>query len=167
MCLNCQLQNFDQSKADAFAERMVDGLNVGAMCVMLSIGHRTGLFDQLDGQAPMSSTQIAKRADLNERYVREWLNAMVVSHIIAYDPDSRYYQLPGEHANWLTRRSSDGNLAVFAQYISMMGTVEDDIVDCFKHGGGVPYDRFPRFHEVMAEDSGQTVLASLEEHILP
>jgi cyclopropane fatty-acyl-phospholipid synthase-like methyltransferase len=33
--------------------------------------------------------------------------------------------------------------------------------------GGVPYSAFPRFHEVMAEDSGQTVVAALFEHILP
>jgi ubiquinone/menaquinone biosynthesis C-methylase UbiE len=56
---------------------------------------------------------------------------------------------------------------VFAQYIGMLGAVEDDIVECFKRGGGVPYERFHRFHEVMAEDSGQSVLSSLEAHILP
>jgi ubiquinone/menaquinone biosynthesis C-methylase UbiE len=48
-----------------------------------------------------------------------------------------------------------------------MGQVEDDVLHCFKHGGGVPYDRFPRFHDVMAEDSGQTVLPVLTSHILP
>jgi 2-polyprenyl-3-methyl-5-hydroxy-6-metoxy-1,4-benzoquinol methylase len=31
----------------------------------------------------------------------------------------------------------------------------------------VPYEKFGRFHEVMAEDSGQSVLSSLESHILP
>jgi 2-polyprenyl-3-methyl-5-hydroxy-6-metoxy-1,4-benzoquinol methylase len=45
--------------------------------------------------------------------------------------------------------------------------VEDDVVACFKQGGGVPYTRYPRFHAVMAEDSGQSVLSSLESHILP
>jgi 2-polyprenyl-3-methyl-5-hydroxy-6-metoxy-1,4-benzoquinol methylase len=58
-------------------------------------------------------------------------------------------------------------MAVFAQYVAVMGAVEDDIVECFRHGGGVPYERFQRFHEVMAEDSGQSVLSSLESHILP
>jgi 2-polyprenyl-3-methyl-5-hydroxy-6-metoxy-1,4-benzoquinol methylase len=58
-------------------------------------------------------------------------------------------------------------MAVFGQYIAVMGCVEDDIVGCFKNGGGVPYEKFPRFHEVMAEDSGQSVLSSLESHILP
>ncbi|MFO7603215.1 MAG: class I SAM-dependent methyltransferase [Gammaproteobacteria bacterium] len=167
MCLNHQLQNFDHTKADGFAERLISALNEGALCVMLSIGHRTGLFDHLDGQPPITSSALAKHAGLNERYVREWLNALVAARVIDYQPREQTYYLPAEHANWLTRRSSDGNIAVFAQYIPIMGTVEDDIVACFKSGGGVPYERFPRFHEVMAEDSGQTVLTSLEEHILP
>src|SRR4026209_2390698 len=67
----------------------------------------------------------------------------------------------------LTRAAGADNLAVFAQYIGILGAVEDDILDCFRRGGGVPYARFPRFHEVMAEDSGQSVMSSLESHVLP
>ena len=67
----------------------------------------------------------------------------------------------------LTRAAGADNMAVFAQYIGILGGVEDDIVECFRRGGGVPYEKFPRFHEVMAEDSGQSVLSSLESHILP
>ena len=26
--------------------------------------------------------------------------------------------------------------------------VETEIVECFRRGGGVPYERYPRFHEV-------------------
>jgi 2-polyprenyl-3-methyl-5-hydroxy-6-metoxy-1,4-benzoquinol methylase len=167
MCLNCEITKFDPQRSDAFADRLIGALNEGALCVMLSIGHRTGLFDCMQGQAPMTSSKLAQYADLNERYVREWLNALVVAKIIEYDADSKTYKLPDEHANWLTRQSTDGNISVFAQYIPMMSTVEDEIVHCFKHGGGVPYEKFDRFHEVMSEDSGQTVLASLKDHILP
>jgi 2-polyprenyl-3-methyl-5-hydroxy-6-metoxy-1,4-benzoquinol methylase len=53
------------------------------------------------------------------------------------------------------------------QYMAVMGGVEDEIVECFQKGGGVPYAKFPRFHAVMAEDSGQSVLSSLESHVLP
>ena len=53
------------------------------------------------------------------------------------------------------------------QYIPVLGFVEDEIVDCFKNGGGVPYSSYPRFHQVMAEDSGQTVVAALTDAILP
>jgi 2-polyprenyl-3-methyl-5-hydroxy-6-metoxy-1,4-benzoquinol methylase len=167
MCLNHQLSQFDSHKADAFANRLIGVLNEGALCTMLSIGHRTGLFDQLDGRAPLTSEQLAEDSGLDERYVREWLNGLVVAGVVEYTPATRSYFLPEEHAGYLTRRSTEGNFAVFAQYIPMMGTVEDDIVECFKNGGGVPYEKYPRFHEVMAEDSGQTVLSSLEEHILP
>lgn len=167
MCLNHQLQNFDANLADGFADRLVGALNEGAMCVMLSIGHRTRLFDNLDGQPPMTSESLARQAGLQERYVREWLNALVVSRVIEYDAADGTYYLPPEHAAFLTRRSTAGNISVFAQYITMMGSVEDDIVDCFVNGGGVAYDKFPRFHEIMAEDSGQTVLSSLVDHILP
>jgi len=157
----------DSARAEAFAERLLSALNDGALCLMLSIGHRTGLFDTMLATGPGTSTEIAKRCKLNERYVREWLGAMVTSGVVDYHVETARYSLPVEHAGSLTRAAGADNMAVFAQYIGSLGGVEDDIVDCFVNGGGVPYSRFPRFHEVMAEDSGQSVLSSLESHILP
>jgi len=68
---------------------------------------------------------------------------------------------------FLIRTAAPDNMAVFAQYIPLLGAVEDQIVECFKKGGGIPYSAFGRFHEVMAEDSGQTVVAALMDSILP
>jgi len=157
----------DQGKAEKFAERLLTTLNEGALCLMLSIGHRTGLLDVLRTLPPSTSGEIAKRAGLDERYVREWLGAMVAARVMEVDPATTRFVLPAEHAAYLTRPAGADNLAVFAQYIALLGAVEDDIVACFQHGGGVPYSRFPRFHAVMEEDSGQSVLSSLESHILP
>ena len=157
----------DSQKAEAFAGRLLNALNDAALCLMISIGHRTGLFDAMRGQEPMTSDDIAARSGLNERYVREWLGAMVTSGVVAVDDESRRFVLPPEHAAFLTRPAAADNLAVFAQYIPLLGNVEDDIIQCFQHGGGVPYEKFPRFHAVMAEDSGQSVLSSLESHVLP
>jgi 2-polyprenyl-3-methyl-5-hydroxy-6-metoxy-1,4-benzoquinol methylase len=92
---------------------------------------------------------------------------MVAARVIEVDPATRKFSLPAEHAASLTRAAAADNIAVFAQYIAVMGAVEDDIVECFRKGGGVPYSKFARFHDVMAEDSGQSVLSSLETHILP
>ncbi|MFY0990636.1 class I SAM-dependent methyltransferase [Halomonas sp. C05BenzN] len=158
---------FNERRAEAFAERLVEILNNGALCLMTSLGHRTGLFDTLAGMGPATSGEIADRAGLQERYVREWLGAMTVGDLIEHDPTAGTYQLPAEHAACLSRRSPTDNIAVFAQYIPLLGTVEDDIVRCFRDGGGVPYERFGRFHEIMAEDSGQSVVPALESHILP
>jgi 2-polyprenyl-3-methyl-5-hydroxy-6-metoxy-1,4-benzoquinol methylase len=158
---------FDPTKAEAFAARFLGALNDGALCLMASIGHRTGLFDTMKGLPAATSAEIATRAGLNERYVREWLGAMVTARVVEVDPTVQRFRLPPEHGAYLTRAAAADNMAVFAQYIGILGAVEDDIVECFRGGGGVPYSRYPRFHEVMAEDSGQSVLSSLESHVLP
>jgi 2-polyprenyl-3-methyl-5-hydroxy-6-metoxy-1,4-benzoquinol methylase len=158
---------FDPARAEAFGGRFLTALNDGALCLMISIGHRTGLLDTMRDLPPSTPAEIAERAGLNERYVREWLGAMVTSQVVEIDPGSGTYWLPPEHAAFLTRRANADNMAAFAQYISVLGAVEDEIVECFRNGGGVPYAKYPRFQAVMAEDSGQSVLSSLESHILP
>ena len=158
---------FAHAKAEAFAARFLDVLNSGALCLMVSIGHRTGLLDAMRGLPPSTADEIARHTGLNERYVREWLGAMACGGVVEIDPANSRYALPLEHAALLTRAAAADNMAVFAQYIAVLGGVEDEIVECFRKGGGVPYEKFPRFHAVMAEDSGQSVLSSLESHVLP
>jgi 2-polyprenyl-3-methyl-5-hydroxy-6-metoxy-1,4-benzoquinol methylase len=163
---NTQVE-LDATKAQAFAGRLLTALNDGALCLMVSVGHRTGLFDVMSQSPPATSEELASRAGLHERYVREWLGAMVTARVVNFDPTTSRFSLPAEHAAFLTRAAVADNMAVFAQYVAVLGEVENDIVECFRQGGGVPYERFRRFHEVMAEDSGQSVLSSLESHILP
>jgi 2-polyprenyl-3-methyl-5-hydroxy-6-metoxy-1,4-benzoquinol methylase len=160
-------QAIDVAKSEAFGEHLLDLINGGGVVLMISVGHRTGLFDAMAGLAPSSSADIAKAANLDERYVREWLGAMVTGEIVEFDPKAGSYQLPPEHAALLTRASRPGNMAVTTQWIPLLGSVEDEIVSCFEQGGGVPYASFHRFHEVMAEESDQTVVAVLIEAILP
>lgn len=157
----------DQAKAEAFGDRIVETLNAGSLALMTSIGHRTGLFDSMAGMAHSSSDQIATAAGLDERYVREWLGAMVTAAVVKYDPSGRTYQLPDEHAAFLTRDAAPDNVAAFLQYVPLLGSVEDQIIECFRSGGGAPYAQFPRFQEVMAEDSGQTVVPVILDLILP
>ena len=159
--------NQSESDTAAFGERVLEILNHGSLCLMISVGHRTGLLDAMRELPPSTSQEIADKARLNERYVREWLGAMTTGKVVDFDPGSSRYSLPAQHAAFLTRASAADNIAAFAQYIAVLGAVEDDIVDCFRNGGGVPYSKFTRFHEVMAEDSGQSVLSSLESHIVP
>jgi 2-polyprenyl-3-methyl-5-hydroxy-6-metoxy-1,4-benzoquinol methylase len=157
----------DETKTEAFAARMMDILNSGGLALMISIGHRTGLFDTMANFPPVTTNQIARASGLNERYIREWLGSMVTGGIIEYEPTTQTYFLPREHAAILTRAASPNNIAAIAQFLAVLGQVEDQIVECFKQGGGVPYSAYGRFHEVMAEDSAQTVVAALEDAILP
>ena len=158
--------NFNQQKAEQFSESLVDILNKSAIAIALSLGHRCGLFAAMAGLPASTSQQIAEKAGLNERYVREWLGTMVTGRVVNYFPESLTYQLPAEHAAFLTNEG-EFNLASSMQFVPVMAQVEDKLVDCFKNGGGVPYSEYPRFHEVMASESDQTTVAGLESHIIP
>jgi SAM-dependent methyltransferase len=151
----------------AFAEQALGIVNGGFLSLMLSVGHRTGLFDAMAGLKPSTSPEIAAAAGLNERYVREWLGAMVTGRIAEYDPATERYWLPLEHAASLTRAAGPDNLAELAQLVSMLGQVESAIVDVFRNGGGVGYTAFERFHALMAESSRTTLEATLLTRTLP
>lgn len=152
--------------SNSFENQMLDVMNKSALALMLSIGHRTGLFDVMSQIPPSTSRTIAKKANLNERYVREWLGAMVTSKIADYDPKNKTFSLTKEKADFLTKNGSY-NFASSMQWIPALAQVENQIITCFKNGGGVPYESYDRFHDVMAEESNQTVLAGLIDGILP
>ncbi len=160
-------QPLDQVKSDEFGAKMLQMLVTATVAPMVGIGHRTGLFDTMADMPPATSAEIAAQADLNERYVREWLGAMVTSRIVDYDPDARTYHLPPEHAAWLTRAAVPQNLASAMQWSGVLASVEDRVIECFRHGGGVDYCHYHRFHDVMADESAQTIVYGLVEHILP
>ena len=162
-----EASTFDKGKAKTFQSNIVGIMNGGALALMVSVGHKTGLFDAMDGQKACTAADLADRAGLQERYVREWLSAMACGGVVDYDPDGDTFVLPPEHAGLLTRRAGPLNLSTQCQYIALLGEVEDEIVQAFHDGGGVPYDRYPRFQALMAESSGQRYERTLLAQVVP
>jgi hypothetical protein len=160
-------QDIDEKKVEAFAEQMLGVLNYAMLALMTSIGYQTGLFDTMADLPPSTSEEIASEAKLHERYVREWLGAMVVGDVITFDPSGKTYLLPPEHAACLTRAAGPDNLANVAQFVALLGNVEEGVVQSFRHGGGVPYSAFRRFQDIKAEDSAQVCGATLIDGTLP
>lgn len=157
----------DMDKKDAFAGNMLNILNGAGLTLMISIGHQTGLFDAMSNLPPSTTEQIAQALELNERYVREWLGSMVTGKIIEYTPAEKTYWFPPEHAAFLTRAAGPDNLAVFAQGVSLLATVEDQVIQSFRSGGGVPYSAYPRFQQLQAEETRGVFDATLVQRILP
>lgn len=156
-----------ETAAPAFAERMLGVLNDGLLALMTSVGHRTALFDTMAGLPASTPVEIAAAAGLDERYVREWLGAMVLGGVVEHEPGAGTYRLPPEHAACLTRAAGPDNLATLMQYVPLLGGVEDGIVDCFRRGGGLPYSAYARFFDVQSEDSGQILDATLLQKTIP
>jgi len=124
-------------------------LYTGAMLTqMIELGYATGLFEA-STKGAATSEELAERAGLKERYVREWLGAMVTGGIYAYEAGSRRYSLPEEHAQLLTGGGAK-NLSPHSRMINHFGTHLPKIAACFRSGGGVPYSAYrPVFTQCM------------------
>jgi hypothetical protein len=85
---------FDSAKAEAFGGRLMSILSGSLLNSMVDIGHRTGLFAAA-AQGWATSEQLADRAGLCERYVREWLGAVTTGGIVEYDEAREAFVLPG------------------------------------------------------------------------
>jgi len=157
----------DGDAAGKFAARLLEVLNSASIAVLISIGHQTALFDTLASLPPSTSQQLADAAQLEERYVREWLGGMVTGGVVRYDPSSLTYWLPREHAAFLTRAAGPDNIATTMQFVAMFGEVEQRVVRCFHEGGGLPYSAYSRFHDIMAADSAGVMDSVLVSHIIP
>lgn len=157
----------DQAAVEAFTGTMIEMLDHASAALMISIGHQVGLFDAMAAAPGATSSQLAAAADLDERYVREWLGAITTAGIVDYDPVTATYTLPPAHAASLTRAAGPDNLARVMQFIGQLGEVEPKIVERFRTGGGLSYEDYGRFHALMAEESAEVFDAALVEVILP
>lgn len=131
-----------------FGTKML-GIYTGAVLTeLIEVGYTVGLFEA-SRAGPATSEELAERAGLKERYVREWLGSMATSGIYRYDPQSRRYELPEEHAALLTGDSAQ-NVAPMSRMINHFGTHLPKLAACFRSGGGIPYSAYrPVFTQCM------------------
>jgi SAM-dependent methyltransferase len=138
----------DPQRVQAFAGRMLDIYNGGMLSLLVDLGHRTGLFE-MAAHGPATSEELANRAGLHERYVREWLGGMAAGGIFSYDADTRAYTLPPEHAVLLTGTTMR-NIAPVSRFVTLLAQHVPGVADCFRQGGGVPYEAYrPEFTDTM------------------
>ena len=142
-------EEFDRAKARAFTQLMVRHLEGAAVTLMLEVGRRVGLFDAMAQMSAVTSAAIADKTGLSERYIREWLGAMVCGGVVEYAAAEHTYRLPREHATALTG-SSTRNLTSMVEMFPLLNRVIPDVAEAFRTGGGVPYTAFqPDFTGLM------------------
>ncbi|WP_203433038.1 class I SAM-dependent methyltransferase [Jiangella asiatica] len=89
-------------RTEALRERMFGSAMAALELYTIYIGVRLGLYRALADGGPASSSQLADRTGIAERYAREWLEQQAVSGLIDVDdpraePLARRYRLPPEH----------------------------------------------------------------------
>jgi len=131
-----------------FAGKLLNIYTGGVLTKLVEVGYQVGLFEASKG-GPATSEELSERAGLKERYVREWLGAMTTSGIYSYDPESKRYTLPEEHAALLTGDTAQ-NLCPHSRMINHFGSHLSKLIACFRAGGGIPYSAYrPDFTQCM------------------
>lgn len=158
-------------KKERFIEKMTQVLNLGALNLALSLGYRLGLFEVMARfEEPVTVEELARRAEVSPRYLREWLGVIVCGGVaeLGRDKDGREtYFLPPEHAAYLLR-GSEPNLGVYTQEIPLLtACAQEAVMDRFRSGGGVDYGHYPGFQDFMAELADAKHRETLIQTFLP
>lgn len=111
------------------------------------IGERLGLYQALAADGSATPEQLATRAGIGARYAREWLEQQATAGILevddpSADADLRQYSLPVEHREPLLDQESLGYAAFMPRYIVSVGGAMPALLDAFRTGGGVSWDRY-------------------------
>lgn len=131
------MADFDPEKLDAFMGKLVVDFGAAASAALIALGDRLGLYKAMADGKPMTPAQLAKKAGLHERYVREWLSAQAAAGYIAYDAVAKKFSLPPEQAMALANENSPAFFAGAMDILKAMWLDEPKIAEAFKSGKGV------------------------------
>ncbi len=112
----------DMEKAQHFAFKLVGDIIAQMLGPLSVVGDRLGLFKTLGEVGPVTSAEFASRANINERYAREWLSAMACHGYIAFDNATKRFTLPPEHALALVDQDSPLYFASLTRRTTRMWT---------------------------------------------
>lgn len=132
----------DDAKTEAFSGRVLEEINTAMSVMNLYLGHRLGLFRKMAETGPLTSGQLAARTGYDERYLREWLDAMAVNGYIEHSNDTGAFHLAPEHAVALTDRDDPNFVAPFLCWLPGLAGALKPLRGAFRTGGGVPYEAY-------------------------
>jgi SAM-dependent methyltransferase len=127
----------DPEKLEAFMGQAVTDMGAVISAPLFVIGERLGLYKAMAGAGPLTSQEVAERAGVAERSVREWLRNQAAGGYVTYDAEADAYELPPEQAMALADEESPFYLLGAYELITSLYADEDKILDAFKTGGGM------------------------------
>jgi len=154
----------DENRIEQFVGSLLTTYTASVTTLMIDLADRTGLLAAL-AAGPGTSSELADRAGLTERYVRECLSALATAGIVEYGGAT--FTLPAEHAVCLTGEGS-ANIAPMARVCTLLAPHVPAVARAFREGGGVPYEAFrPDFTDVMDGMSRGLMDGQLVDGIIP
>jgi len=127
----------DMARLEAFVGRAIGEVGAALNCALVVMGDKLGYYRALAERGPLTPAELAEASGTDEHYTREWLNAQAAGDFVEYDPETRRYRLPAEHAIALTQADSPAYLPGFFQIAH--GTVKGaaTVLEAARTGDGV------------------------------
>lgn len=145
-----------------FAAHLTATMTGSALTMLIGVGHRTRLFEAA-ASGPATSGELAGRAGLQERYVREWLGAMVTGGIFTFEAGQ--YTFPPQHAKFLLGETAS-NLMPSLLTLSAFTGILPDLERSFADGGGVPRSAYGPHLETLGAKTGDSWKHVYREHLV-
>jgi 2-polyprenyl-3-methyl-5-hydroxy-6-metoxy-1,4-benzoquinol methylase len=130
---------------DAFAEKLFRSALGYFEIFSIHLGARLGLYRALAEAGPTTSPELAERADIAERYAREWLEQQATAGILTAEireDGANRFRLPAGHAEVLLDGDSLSFMGASVTQLMTLPGAFDQVVEAFRTGGGVPYEAY-------------------------
>lgn len=132
----------NKERSRQFMQKVVGDVGTAMAAALVFVGDHAGLFEAMTGAGPLSATDLVRRTGLHSRYVEEWLSAMVCAGYIEHDSARNQFELPEEHAMFLSNRSSEYYLGgMFASVLAAV-TIAPRLVAAIERGEGIAFPEF-------------------------
>ena len=132
-----QTATINEEKIHAFLGKAVTDGGAAMASALVVLGDRLGLYKAMRGAGPLTPAELARRTNLNERYVREWLLNQAAGEYITYDVATGAYTLPEEHAIPLTDENSPAYIGGMFSIVAAFVRAEPRIEQAFRTGEGM------------------------------
>src|SRR5689334_13712476 len=129
--------NIDEAKLEAFMGQAVTDMGAIISAPLFVIGEKLGLYKAMAGAGPLTSQEVAERAGVAERPVREWLRNQAAGGYITYDAGSDRYELADEQALALADEDSPFYILGVYDSIASLYADEERILDAFRTASGM------------------------------
>ncbi|HEU4483625.1 MAG TPA: methyltransferase domain-containing protein [Nitrososphaeraceae archaeon] len=128
----------NEQKLHDFMLKSVGDIASTMSAMLVIIGDRLGLYKAMaESGQPITSDELAKKTNTNERYIREWLANQAAGGYITYNASDEKYTLPPEQAMALADENSPVYMHGAYQSIRSFFKDEDKFIEVFKTGKGL------------------------------
>ena len=112
----------------------------GAMGLMMAyLGDQAGVYKKLQELGPCSTAILAQAADVDERYLQEWLSSNAAHGYVTYDGEKDEFSLTPEQEIVFCREGEPQCMQGLIQAVVGLMATQDIALDVFKTGRGRPW----------------------------